>query len=380
MEEWDVIVVGGGPAGLSAAKFSAELGLKVILLEAYSDIRAWKPCGEGTSKTTFETAGIEPKPGVVSNELNMKVYAPSGKYVEIPLHGYAINKDLFLLELAKRAYLAGAEIRVGERVESVLKENGRVCGVKTVKGETLRGKVVVGADGYNSVVAKSSGLDNSTELIPTYQYKMVGLELDSHNSGRIYVGSMAPGGYAWIFPKDEYVANVGIGVRPGSPKLYLDKFIKERPEIFRRAKIIGAGGYVVPIGGLAKEYIGDGVILIGDAAGMVIPFTGAGIHSSIAAGKAVSKAIAEALERGDTSRKALSSFEREYEGWIKRIKDSLRAMRVFERLSDNDLNELANVLDYEDVINLANGIEIGKVAMKLMKHPVLATKVARALL
>ncbi len=122
MEEWDVIVVGGGPAGLSAAKFSAELGLKVILLEANSDIRAWKPCGEGTSKTTFETAGIEPKPGVVSNELNMKVYAPSGKYVEIPLHGYAINKDLFLLELAKKAYLAGAEIRVGERVESVLKQ------------------------------------------------------------------------------------------------------------------------------------------------------------------------------------------------------------------------------------------------------------------
>jgi digeranylgeranylglycerophospholipid reductase len=76
----------------------------------------------------------------------------------------------------------------------------------------------------------------------------------------------------------------------------------------------------------------------------------------------------------------LSSFEREYEGWIKRIRDSLRAMRVFERLSDNDLNELANVLDYEDVINLANGIEIGKVAMKLMKHPILATKVARALL
>jgi digeranylgeranylglycerophospholipid reductase len=209
---------------------------------------------------------------------------------------------------------------------------------------------------------------------------MVGVELDSYNSGRIYVGSMAPGGYAWIFPKDDQVANVGIGVRPGSPKLYLDKFIKERPEIFRKAKIIGVGGYVVPIGGLAKEYIGDGVILIGDAAGMVIPFTGAGIHSSIAAGKAVSRTIAEALERGDTSKRALSSFEREYEGWIKRIRDSLRAMRVFERLSDNDLNELANVLDYEDVINLANGIEIGKVAMKLMKHPILATKVARALL
>ncbi|MCS7103804.1 MAG: hypothetical protein NZ992_08010, partial [Candidatus Korarchaeum sp.] len=77
-----------------------------------------------------------------------------------------------------------------------------------------------------------------------------------------------------------------IGVRGGSPKLYLDKFIKERSEIFRKARIIGFSGYIVPIGGMAKGYIGDGVILIGDAAGTVIPFTGAGIHSSIAAGKA----------------------------------------------------------------------------------------------
>lgn len=379
-EEWDVIVVGGGPAGLSAARFSAELGLKVILFESHSDIKAWKPCGEGTSKSTFETAGIEPKPGIVTNELNMRVYAPSGKYVEIPMHGYAINKDLFLQELAKKAVLAGAEIRVGERVEGVLKEGSRVIGVRTSKGESVRGKVVVGADGYNSVVAKSSGLDNSTEPIPTYQYKMVGLELDSHTTGHIYVGSMAPGGYAWIFPKDDQVSNVGIGVRNGSPKQYLDKFIKERPEIFRKAKIIGFGGFVVPIGGMAREYIGDGVILIGDAAGTVIPFTGAGIHSSIAAGKAASKVIGSAIMRGDVSKRSLMTFEREYEGWIKRIRDSLKAMRVFERLGDEDLNQLADVLDYEDVLNLANGIEIGKVAMKLMKHPILASKVARALL
>lgn len=379
-EEWDVIVVGGGPAGLSAARFSAELGLKVLLLESQSDIRAWKPCGEGVSKTTFETAGIEPKPSIVMNELNMRVYAPNEKYVEIPMQGYAINKDAFLQELAKKAVLAGAEIRVGEKVEGVIRDGRRIIGVRTAKEESIRGKVVVGADGYNSIVAKSSGLDNSTELIPTYQYKMVGLELDSHTTGRIYVGSLAPGGYAWIFPKDEYTANVGIGVRGGPPKLYLDKFIKEKREIFRRAKVIGFGGSVVPIGGIAREYVGDGVILIGDSAGTVIPFTGAGIHSSIAAGKCVSKVIGEAVRRGDVSKGSLMAFEREYEGWMKRIRNSLRAMRVFEKLGDDDLNQLADVLDYEDVLNLANGIEIAKVAMKLMKHPVLATKVAKALL
>ncbi|HDI74257.1 MAG TPA: NAD(P)/FAD-dependent oxidoreductase [Candidatus Korarchaeota archaeon] len=378
--EWDIIIVGGGPAGLSAARYSSELGLKTLLFEAYSDIKAWKPCGEGVSKETFKTAGIEPKPGIVTNELNMRVYAPSGKYVEIPLHGFAINKDLFLQEMGKEALKAGAEFRIGERVESVVKENGKVVGVKTSRGEVVKAKVVIGADGYNSVVAKTAGLDNSTELIPVYQYKMVGVEMDSYTTGHIYVGSMAPGGYAWIFPKDEEIANVGIGVRPGAPKAYLDKFIKERPELFKDAKIMGAGGAAVPIGGMAKEYIADGVILLGDAAGMVIPFTGAGIHSSIAAGKIASKVIKEAIERGDTSVKALSVFVKGYESWIKRINDSLKAMRVFERLGDADLNLLAEVLDYEDVVNLANGMNLGKVAMKLMKHPILATKVAKALL
>ncbi len=378
-EEWDVIVVGAGPAGSAAAGSAANSGAKTLLIEARSEIKAWKPCGEGVSKATFRTAGIDPDPGIVSNELSMRVYAPNGKFVEITEKGYAINKDLFLLELARRAVEQGSEIKVGEPVRRVSREGSHLL-VQTSRG-TYAARVVIGADGFNSVVAKSLEMDNRTELIPVYQYKMTGLRIDV-TCGHIYLGNeLAPGGYAWIFPKSDKIFNVGIGVRPGDPKKYLDKFISEKQNIFKDAKILGAAGSAVPIGGLAKEIVGDGVILVGDAAGTVIPFTGGGIHSSIAAGKIAGKVAAEAVSDGDTSKRRLSRFIDEYrDPWVKRIRDSLKALRVFEGLSDDDLNTLAEVLSEEDVVNLANGINIAKTAKKLLSHPILSMKVARKLL
>ncbi len=378
-EEWDVIVVGAGPAGSTAAGSSASSGAKTLLIEARSEIKAWKPCGEGVSKATFRTAGIDPAPGIVSKELSMRVYAPNGRFVEITEKGYAINKDLFLLELARKAAEQGSEIRVGEPVRRVSCKEDRLL-VQTSR-DTYITKVVIGADGFNSVVAKSLGMDNRTELIPVYQYRMTGLRIDA-TCGHIYLGNeLAPGGYAWIFPKSDKIFNVGIGVRSGDPRRYLDKFISERRDIFGSAKILGAAGSAVPIGGLAKEIVNDGIILIGDAAGTVIPFTGGGIHSSIAAGKIAGEVAAEAVSEGSTSKRRLSRFIEGYrDPWIKRIRDSLKALRVFEGLSDNDLNTLAEVLSEEDVVNLANGINITKTAKKLLSHPVLSIKVARKLL
>ncbi|KUO40476.1 MAG: hypothetical protein AVW06_02410 [Hadesarchaea archaeon DG-33-1] len=380
MQDYDLIVVGAGPAGLAAARSAAKGGAEPLLIEKNPEIAAVKPCGEGVSQATFKTAEISPKPSIVLHRTNAQVYAPNMKCVEIKETGFSINKTMFLQEMAIKAVEAGARIKVGEVVQHVEAKDNSIS-IKTAR-DTYRAHVVIGADGYLSAVAKSLGVKEKSEPIPCVQYRMINCKLEFPDSARVYLGNeIAPRGYAWIFPKSDGVANVGIGVRGAQAKPYLDKFIEKLGKEFERAQVIDYRGAVVPIGGLIKQNVLDGAILVGDAAGMVIPFTGAGIHSSIAAGLMAGEVAARAVAEKDTSKKRLLEFRSKYdEHWGGRIGKSLKAMRAIEKLNDADLNLLQETLTAEDILNLANGVNVKRVALKLLKHPVLAAKLAKALI
>ncbi len=379
MGSYDVIVVGAGPAGVSAAKAAALGDAKTLLLEKCPTIMANKPCGEAVSQTTFKTAGVEPKPSIVLNKAYARVYAPNMKFVEIKDVGFLINKSLFIQEIAAQAAEAGADIHVREEVISVWRD-GNIMRVKTNHDE-YSANVVIGADGYHSTVARSLGINERSEPIPTIQYVMVNCKLEYTDVVRFFLGNeIAPGGYAWIFPKSEKIAEVGIGVRGAPAKLYLDKFVKMFDKELGNAKIIDYRGAPVPIGGMIKECVLDGAMLIGDAAGMVIPLTGAGIHSSVAAGLVAGEVASKACHEGDTSKRRLSEFYEKYEPWITRINKSLKVMRALEKMTDDDLNLLQTLLDASDILDLANGLDVKRVAMKLLTHPIFAIKLAKALL
>jgi digeranylgeranylglycerophospholipid reductase len=161
---------------------------------------------------------------------------------------------------------------------------------------------------------------------------------------------------------------------------YLKAFVKRHPDLFERAKVVDVGAAAVPVGGMLKSFVADRLMLCGDSAGQVIPLTGGGIHSSIAAGKIGGEVAGKAVLRGDVSLRALLEYPARYEDpWGSRIRKSLKALRAIEELKDEELNMLADVLSGEDVVDLANGWDLLKVAAKLMKHPVLALKVARML-
>lgn len=380
MPDYDVIIVGGGPAGVAAAKSSAEAGAKTLLLEREPAIAAWKPCGEATSIETFTDMGLKADYPLIVRKANAMVFSPNGKYVTINQEGYAINKTFFLQEVASKAAQAGAEIHVRESFESFERDGGGIK-VKT-SSNIYSSSVIIGADGYHSAVAKVAGIREKSEPIPTVQYIMANVKLNHPNSVRFYLGeSVAPRGYAWIFPKTDDIAEVGIGVRGAVAKQYLDRFVRAHADELERARIIDYRGAPVPIGGLIKDAVRDNLILAGDAAGTVIPFTGAGIHASLIAGMVAGRVAAKSSLEGDVSAQRLSEFYSAYDDpWGRRIRSSLKAMKVFERASDDDFNQLQEILDEGDILDLANGFDFSKVASKLMKHPMLAIKIGTRLL
>jgi len=383
--KYDVIIVGAGPAGLTAARIISKKGFRVAVFEKERRLGV-KLCGEAVSKRTLEEAFCTlPKDITVQDIKQAAVYAPNGNKVileEWGGEGYILNKKLFLQCLAEKAVEAGIDILMNQKVVDLKRKDGLGI-VKTRRGEWTS-SLILGADGFTSIVSKKFGFEKKRkrELISCLQYVMVNCNLSNPQIIRFYLGrSVAPLGYVWIFPKGEKKANVGIGMRGTPAKPYLDKFIREHPNIFSKAQIIGIEAAPVTISGLLDKIVDDNVMLVGEAAGQVIPLTGGGIHASMAGGRTAGETAIEALEKEDLSKNILTGYVENYQKhWGKRIRDSLKALRVLEKLEDEELNKLAEMLTQQDILDLANGINITRVGRKFMKHPLFSLKLAKALL
>ncbi|MCW3987078.1 MAG: NAD(P)/FAD-dependent oxidoreductase [Candidatus Bathyarchaeota archaeon] len=381
----DVIVVGAGPAGLTAARAISSRGFNVAILERERHLGV-KPCGEAVSKKTINTAEVAPSKDFIIKEITCaSIYAPNGRNVSIEDEsgaGYILNKTLFLQNLAEKAAEAGTHIYMNQAVVDVTQGDNTVK-VKT-KSSEWQAPLLLGADGFSSIVSRKLAFEKAgaRTLIPCIQYKMVNCNLDDPNTTAFYMGNnVAPLGYVWVFPTGRRQANVGIGVQGKPAKPYLDRFIKEHPSLFSKAEIIGIEAAPVTISGVLERIVDENVMLVGEAAGQVIPFTGGGIHSSIAAGTMAANTAVKALEEENFSRDRLKKYaDRFNELWGKRIRDSLKALHVIERLNDNDLNALADILEPQDIINLVNGSDIATVARKLLRHPLFSLKIAKTLL
>jgi digeranylgeranylglycerophospholipid reductase len=376
----DVIVVGAGPAGSMAAKTVAEKGVDVILIEEHKESGTPVYCAEGLSIGGIKDGGLEPVYPYVTQEINTaRVIAPNGKALDLTSDnwtGYVLDRQVFDKTLAENAVKAGSKLMTQTRAIDVIREEDRIVGLIAIQDDTeilFKSKVVIGADGHWSIIRRRAGLQRYfSDYVTCAQYQLGDLDLEDPTRNEFYIGEKyAPGGYAWVFPKSKTVANVGLGVRKKhikAPINYLKEFC-DNDQRFRNAKILKKNGGICPISGVLDKITMDGLILIGDAAGMLIPMTGAGIHCAIESGKMAGKVVAEAVQENNVSNKKLSQFRKEFDKyWGKRIKESSKVVEMLDKFKDEDLNIMAEVINNDDIVALANGENVRATLTGIVKR------------
>lgn len=353
----DVLVIGAGPGGSFAAEAAARRGAETLLLEKRSEIGTPVRCGEGVAKGWLEELGLPPSREFVAHELlGSRVISPDGTPLVLDhgpssKGGYVLERDLFDRYLAKRAAKAGAGLMVKTAAVGLLRDDGRVAGARCEHmGETfdVRARVVIGADGFESQVGRWAGLSThlrTKDLASCLQYTLVGVEGDSRY-GDFYLGSMAPGGYAWVFWKGADVANVGLGVNlarlrnRAETKGYLDALVARIPGM-AKGRVIEevAGGVSVSMP--LERSVAPGLLLVGDAARLIDPLTGGGILNACLTGRYAGEIAAEAVEAGDASESLLRAYEVR---WRARLEEELaRHYLVKEallRIDDETINKI----------------------------------------
>ncbi len=382
-DSYDMVVVGGGPGGSSAAKNLARLGHSVLLLEKRQEIGAPKRCGEGLTLSTVAILGKIPPKCITQKIDAAKVYSPDGNHVLVSLGkegGYVVERKMFDKWLAYEASRAGATVMAKSEVTDVLKDGDQVIGVKAkICGSDeveIKAKVVVAADGIESTVARKAGLDTTNKLVNVdsgFQYEMSNLNLGDDKKISLYFGNkIATRGYVWIFPKGHDIANVGIGtaLSEKSAKHYLDAFIQDNPDIFSDASIIEVNSGGIPVGGFLENMVLDGFVAVGDAAHQVNPIHGGGMKEATIAGGIAANIISKGIKDGDVSKEALSEYNKIW--WKERgkqLKKVERLRHVVEKLSDKDFNMLAHALTSDIIIGLTRGSKMGTLAKILMRNP-----------
>jgi digeranylgeranylglycerophospholipid reductase len=291
----------------------------------------------------------------------VKIVSPSGIEIRISERkvtgkvGYVLNRKVFDKFLAVRAAKAGADVMVGTYVDGLIIDDGRPQGVKArgMDGKLeVSAKVIVAADGVGSRVARWAGLNTTLKLDDIesgIQFQMVGVDFESTSTMEFYLGSkIAPGGYAWVFPKCEDMANVGLGVLGSRterrPIEHLRNFVARMPNL-SKGKVVEINGGGDPVSGPLKKTVKDNLLVVGDAARQVNALTGGGVDSAMRAGNIAGEVAAKAVSEGNTSEKRLSEYEKRWrEQMGKRLERYLKAKDVLLSLTDDDLDKLAETL------------------------------------
>jgi geranylgeranyl reductase len=307
-ETYDAVVVGGGPAGATAAEDLARAGRSVLLLDRAGRI---KPCGGAIPPRLMRDFDI-PDSVLVAHATSARMIAPSRRKVDMPIEGGfvgMVDREVFDEWLRERAARAGAE-RVSGQFEGIARDDDGVAVVcfKTREGagsETevrVRARAVIGADGARSRVARQT-IKGAERMPCVFAYHEIirspGAEtdFDGRRCDVFYQGNLSPDFYAWIFPHGA-TASVGVGsARKGFSLRGAVKALRTTAALEGCETVRGEGA-PIPLKPLRKWDNGRDVVLAGDAAGVVAPASGEGIYYAMIGGRHAAEAVLEFLLTG----------------------------------------------------------------------------------
>lgn len=307
--DWDVLVVGAGPAGSSAAEAAARNRARTLLVDAKTRIGEPNHCAEFVPKQLFSEYSAD-RSCIVQSVDRMATYVSAGDsftqfadnsapaaITESP--GYTIDRTRFDFDLARGAAEAGALVKVGTRLVA---RNGNYWVLKSRDGtRTITARCIVAADGARSRVAELLGLP-AGDTVAGVQARV--LLCNPLNETRIYLHPAIVLGYAWLFPKGA-TANVGLGMVPHSESSardllneLLDALVREKTI---QQSILGTSSGAIPVTGLRERLVHDNTIFCGDAAGLTHPVSGAGVPQAVISGVQAGRAAAMAALTGNTA-------------------------------------------------------------------------------
>ncbi|VVB89987.1 Digeranylgeranylglycerophospholipid reductase [uncultured archaeon] len=299
---YNIVVVGGGPAGAMAAKTAASKGLKTLLIEKRSSIGDPVRCGEGLSYNACEKLNIRPKEYFNKTDF-FDLISPGGKVIRLKTPNYIIDRKLFDQDLVTEAEDKGAEVWLKARAASIEKKGAtfRINIEKDKKLIEVNPEVIIAADGVESTVARMAGIPISLKLedIGSSAAAVVeGVNIERNVMIESFLKDI-PFGYSWIFPKSENIANIGVGwITKNGIKLkpvdLLHSFLKNSKYLKGgRIKYYTSGG--VPATLKIENLVYRNILFTGDAAHLSNPVGGDGVPQAMLSGKLAAEVSAESI-------------------------------------------------------------------------------------
>ncbi len=351
---YDIIVVGAGPAGSTAAMYAAKNGASVLLLDKKKEIGNPIQCA-GFIPDASEIEALLPDAElpdflkfypdscILQRIKTQRIFPPNCSVKEFAVKGAVLDRRRYDQFLAEKAAKMGAELLIKTRVTKI---EGTTVETSGIFGKhKLKAKVIIGADGPNSLVAKSKGLTfkpGEKEISVAIEYQVRNVDIDPDALEMYFGNNFMPGGYAWIFPEGEGRANVGVGIPRGmaekgtSAKEYLNRFIQNHPLASRKLEnrvIMNVIAGILPVNGAPERTATENSLVVGDAAGHIIATNGGGIPPAMIAGKVAGETAAGFVE----GRCRLEEYDRLWRAQIgNAIETSVQARQLMNGILGSD--------------------------------------------